>query len=119
MLGLEKMNGRTQQKRKKTSKTPEGKVKDRIREALDQSGAYWFMPVTGGYNRSGVPDFIACLSGKFIAIEAKSKFTSHGITKLQEINLNKISSCGGISLVINEDNINKLIDELNTIKSEL
>ena len=29
--------------------TPESKVKKRVKEVLDELGAYYFMPATGGY----------------------------------------------------------------------
>ena len=116
MNGLQVMaNVPKQTKSKKTSKTPEGKVKDKVREIFDNLGVYWFMPVTGGYNRSGIPDFIACCNGFFIAVETKSKHTRHGVTALQEQNIKHIKDQGGIALVINEDNL----DELEKVLKEL
>lgn len=38
--------------------TPEGKVKKRVKEILDAMDAYYFMPTTAGYGRSGVPDIV-------------------------------------------------------------
>lgn len=94
--------------RKKTAKTPEGKVKEQVKFIFDTYRVYWFMPVTGGYNRSGVPDFIACCNGKFIAVETKSKYTRHGVTALQAQNIQQIIECNGVALVIDEDNIDEL-----------
>ena len=109
MNGLQVMaNVPKQTKSKRTSKTPEGKVKDKVKNILDDLGLYWFMPVTGGYNRSGIPDFIVCCNGYFLAVETKSKHTSHGVTALQERNMKHIKECGGVALVINEDNLGDL-----------
>lgn len=83
--------------------TPEAKVKKKVVVILKQYGAYFFYPVTGGYGRSGVPDIIVCHKGRFIGIECKSG--KNKPTPLQEQNLNAIQAAGGISLVINEDNI--------------
>ena len=52
--------------------TPEVKVKKQIRKLLETSGAYYAMPMGTGYGSSGVPDFLCCVNGKFVAIEAKA-----------------------------------------------
>lgn len=95
-------------KRKVGARTPEGKVKQRVKELLDELGCYWFMPVANGYSSSGVPDIIACVNGRFVGIETKSKFSSHILTTLQELNLNKIKANGGVAIVVNEDNVEEL-----------
>jgi hypothetical protein len=86
--------------------TPEGKVKDRVKKQLDALGAYHFMPTTGGYGRSGIPDIIGCLNGLFFAIECKGK--SGTTTALQNRELAKIHLAGGRPLVINESNVEGL-----------
>lgn len=69
------------------------------------------MPATHGYGSSGVPDFLACVNGKFVAVEAKSKLTSHGVTRLQEKHISAIRNANGIAIVVDEDNL----DELRTL----
>lgn len=83
--------------------TPEGKVKARVRRVLDAGGIYYFMPATGGYGRSGVPDIVGCCNKRFFAIECKAG--KGKTTALQDNELRKIKEAGGIALVINEDNI--------------
>jgi hypothetical protein len=94
--------------------TPEGKVKAKVRKKLDEAKAYYFMPATGGYGKSGVPDIVACVNGWFIGIECKAG--TNKPTALQQNNLNAIKASGGTALVINENNINELEDCLNQIK---
>ena len=89
--------------------TPEAKVKKKVVAGLKQHKAYYFYPVTGGYGRSGVPDVIACHDGRFIGIECKAG--NNKPTPLQEKNLSAIKTAGGVSLVVNEDNIN-VVEEL-------
>lgn len=96
------------QPKSKGAKTPEGKVKQRVKKVLDELGCYWFMPVTTGYSRSGVPDFIACVNGRFVGIETKSIHSSHTLTKLQERNIKQIEQSKGAAFVINEDNVEDL-----------
>jgi hypothetical protein len=64
------------------------------------------MPTTGGYGASGVPDIIACYKGKFVGIECKAN--GNKPTALQQKHLRDISISGGISLVIDETNIDML-----------
>lgn len=88
------------------AQTPEAKVKDKIKKILKEHGVYYAMPMGTGYGNSGVPDFLCCVNGKFLAIEAKA---GKGIpTALQEKNLRDIKAAGGIALVVNETNIEEL-----------
>lgn len=83
--------------------TPEAKVKKRVVNVLKENGAYYFFPATGGYGRSGVPDIVGCYRGVFFAIECKAG--SNKPTALQEAEMRKIREANGITLVVNEENI--------------
>ena len=88
------------------AKTPESKVKDKIRKILKDYNAYYAMPIGTGYGNSGVPDFLCCVNGEFLAIEAKAgKGTT---TALQEKNLKSIRESGGLTAVIYETNLSDL-----------
>lgn len=89
--------------------TPEAKVKAKVRKILDERNAYYAMPVTSGYGNSGVPDFLVCYRGKFMAIECKAGRGK--ATKLQLDNLKRIEDNGGIQFIINESNIDSLTEE--------
>lgn len=92
--------------------TPEAKVKKRVKEVLHELGAWYAMPMGTGYGRSGVPDFLVCLDGVFIAIEAKAgKGTT---TALQERELKRIGEAGGVALVVYEDGLDTLARDLKT-----
>ena len=93
--------------------TPEAKVKKKVAAVLKDLGAFYFYPVTGGYGRSGIPDIIGCYQGMFFGIECKAG--SNKPTPLQEQALKEISEQGGISLVVNEDNIDDVRNTLVTI----
>ena len=83
--------------------TPEGKVKTKIKKILQLHGVYYAMPMGTGYGNSGVPDFLCCLGGKFLAVEAKA---NGGVpTALQHKHLDDIQKAGGAAWVVNEDNL--------------
>ena len=83
--------------------TPEAKVKEKVKKALKNMGAYYAMPATGGYGSSGVPDFLVCYEGRFIGIECKANGNTP--TALQMKNLRDIESCEGVALVVDETNV--------------
>ena len=83
--------------------TPEAKVKAKVAKILREHGAYYVMPITGGYGNSGAPDFLVCYNGTFIGIECKAGKGKP--TALQLKNLSDITLAGGHALIINEDNI--------------
>ncbi len=91
--------------------TPEALVKKRIRTYLEATGAYFAMPIGTGYGNSGVPDFLVCHNGRFVAIEAKAG--KGKTTALQESHLSKIRAAGGVAVVVNEANIHTLPELLD------
>ena len=88
------------------AKTPEAKVKDKIKAMLKEHNIYYAMPIGSGYGNSGVPDFFCCIGGKFVAIEAKANGGKP--TALQLKNLKQINDCGGIGIVVDETNLTML-----------
>jgi len=90
--------------------TPEGAVKKRVKEILKDLGAWYAMPMGTGYGHSGVPDFLVCLDGVFIAIETKAgKGTT---TALQDREIKRIHEAKGIAIVVREDNLETLARDL-------
>ena len=96
--------------------TPEAKVKKQVKTLLTQLGAYYVMPVTGGYGRQGVPDFLVCYKGRFIGIETKAG--KGKTTALQDMNLQAIGTAGGVALVVYENDIDKLRQTLVNIDGQ-
>jgi hypothetical protein len=94
--------------------TPEKKVKQKVTKLLDSFGVYWFYPVATGYGSSGIPDIIACVCGRFIAIECKAT-PKNQPTALQLHNLARIKDQGGIAVVIHAENIEELHHVINAI----
>jgi len=93
--------------------TPEGRVKMQVKKVLSRIDAYATAPVTGGYGASGCPDILICLRGRFVAIECKAQ--GNKPTKLQTMHMRNIERCGGVTFVIDENNVGQLEEMLNGI----
>jgi pantoate kinase len=91
--------------------TPEAKVKAKIKAILKAHNIYYAMPIGTGYGNSGVPDFLCCVNGKFVAIEAKAG--KGEATALQLKNLSDINKAGGYTLIIRENNLEHLTDVIS------
>ena len=96
------------------AKTPEAKVKDLIKKILKEEGIYYAMPIGTGYGNSGVPDFLCCVQGKFVSIEAKA--ANNKPTELQLKNMRDIEAAGGLTIVINETSVAALRGYIKLIK---
>lgn len=96
------------------AQTPEAKVKAKIKAILKEEGVYYAMPIGTGYGNSGVPDFLCCVNGYFLAIEAKAG--NGKPTALQVKNINAIQDCGGQAWVVNEDGLDSLRGYIRLIK---
>jgi len=86
--------------------TPEAKVKAKIKTILKEHNVYYAMPIGSGYGNAGVPDFLCCVNGYFVAVEAKAG--KGQATALQFKNLRDINASGGYTCIINETNLDYL-----------
>ena len=74
-------------------KSPEGYEKDDIEKYLKSIGCWYIRTFTGGFGKSGVPDFVGCYHGKFFSIEVKREGKEP--TKLQWARMLEIGKEGG------------------------
>lgn len=81
-------------------------VKERVKAILNELGIWWFMYVPTGYGEAGIPDFLCCVNGRFLAIE--TKFGNKKPTALQARQMGEIEKAAGVALVINEKNVGEL-----------
>ena len=99
--------------RKHKTYMSESDVKDDIKKILTKHSVWYFMPSMNGYGRAGIPDFICCVKGNFMAIEAKfgrGKASAHQARELADIQMNE-----GISMIIDEHHI----DDVNAYVSSI
>jgi len=96
--------------------TPESKVKTKIKAILKAHNVYYAMPIGTGYGNAGVPDFLCCVNGYFLAIEAKAGKGKP--TALQVKNINTIHDCGGQAWVVNEDDLDSLAEHIKFLEEK-
>lgn len=84
------------------AKTPEGKVKDAVKALLKRLGIWYCMPMGTGFGTSGVPDFICCVAGRFLAIETKAPGKRSNTTAMQDEQIVGIHKSGGSAIVIDD-----------------
>jgi len=91
------------------SKGPEAKVKDKLSRWLKITyPKAWIYKAPGGrFGRKGVPDILACIFGKFIAIEVKADETKE-VTPIQMHELQLITGADGIVCILHGINDIKL-----------
>lgn len=87
------------------AQTPEGRVKAAVKAFLKAKGAWYCMPMGTGFGNSGVPDFLVCWNGKFIAIETKAPGKRANTTVLQDRQIMGIHQAGGVAVVVDDVNM--------------
>lgn len=100
------------------SSTPENVVKKDVKKFLNSRGfvpaglheskwpevvtGWYYMPVQNGMGVVGIPDFICCWEGRFLAIETKAPGKRGGTSPNQKLRLAEIQASQGIAVVIDD-----------------
>ena len=88
----------------------EQQIQKKLIKWLEDKGYYVVKVVSA--NKSGVPDLLACIDGKFVGIEVKRPETKGRVSKLQAHNLSKIKEAGGYATVSwSLDDLKEFIEE--------
>jgi hypothetical protein len=104
----------------------EADVKKKLKAELKNLPAFWwhFMPVSLGMGVHGVPDFVCCYRGQFVAIETKRpgrrNEKSEGLSALQVKVRDQIHSAGGkYFLVDDKDTIEDVLYWIHNIEEAI
>lgn len=83
-------------------KKEETEIKDKVYKFLNKEiGGWWVKMVGSAFQQAGIPDIIGVPPrGIFCAIEIKTKIGK--LSRLQQINLDKINKTKGFGIVIND-----------------
>jgi hypothetical protein len=94
--------------------TPEGRVKAKVKAYLDSLGpdvCWYYMPVQNGMGVVGIPDIIACIYGRFVAIETKAPGKVANVTANQQRQLAGITRAMGKAWVVDcAERLDALVD---------
>lgn len=93
--------------------TPEGRVKQAVKQYLKRRGIWFYMPIQNGMGRVGMPDFICCWNGRLLAIETKAPGKLNNTTPNQERVLKEIRDAAGYAFVV--DSVAMLDELLNDV----
>ena len=93
--------------------TKEADVKENVKRILKHYNIFWYMPVPNGMGAMGIPDFLCCMHGMFVAIE--TKYGANKPSPMQALNIGKIRAAGGVALVIWEDSLHTLYSDLGML----
>ncbi len=94
--------------------TPEGRVKAKCKEYLQSIGAWFYMPVSNGMGRHGIPDIICCIDGRFVGVECKAPGKKSTVSALQEREIAGIKAANGVAVVV--DDVSQLMEVLENGK---
>lgn len=84
---------------------PEKKFENKVKAWLESTftNNVWFFKVFGSmFQKSGVPDIVGCLNGRFFALELKSNVGKASALQLKVIHLMKLA--GAYAVVVSPDN---------------
>ena len=89
---------------------------NKIKAYLKQQGAWHVKYFANAYTRSGIPDLICCVNGKFLAIEVKAE---HGrVSELQNYQIEQIKKSGGRALIVYPKDFEEFKQIVEELKNE-
>lgn len=110
-----------------TANITEKLVKDKVKKIIElyskYNPIYSFCPMTFGYGESGHPDRILLVGGNFVGIEVKKDDNNHHCRPelkpksnevMQKRQAQKITNAGGVWVCIHNNNLQDLVDLLDS-----
>ena len=79
----------------------EKNFENKVKLFLKDNGCWYVKFFANRMTRTGVPDILACVNGRFVAIEVKAQ--NGKPSDLQVYNIKKIREAGGISIILYPD----------------
>jgi Holliday junction resolvase len=76
----------------------EKNFENKIKKFLKDRGCWYVKYFANRNTRAGIPDILACVNGRFVAIEVKAE--NGKPTELQKWNVEQIKSSGGIAMIL-------------------
>ena len=96
---------------------PEKRFENKIKDMLDEHGAWWVKYFANRNTKSGIPDILACVNGEFLAIEVKSD-TGHP-SELQLHHVDNIRNAGGLAFIVYPSGFDQLLNIVERLERGL
>lgn len=96
-------------------KLTEKQIENQIKKWLDKLPNCWYFKVHGdAFQKSGVPDIVACINGRFVGIEVKRP--DGRLHALQAYTIEQINNTKGVAFVATSvDEVRTTLEKLNVI----
>lgn len=88
----------------------------KIKNFLEEQGAWFVKFFANSYTKSGIPDILACVNGYFIGIEVKAQ-NGHP-SALQLHHCSKIRKAGGFAFVVYPSGFEDFKEFIKGLKTE-
>ena len=82
-------------------------LENKIKEHLKKNGHFHFKFFANALTKTGVPDIIACINGRFVGIEVKNPNGKGVVSPLQKLTCDEINKQGGKAIIV--DNFDKYL----------
>ena len=92
----------------------EKNFENRIKKFLKDNGWWHVKFFANAFTKSGIPDILACVNGRFVAIEVKAE--DGRPSPLQLYNVEEIKRCGGVAVIVKPSQFDELKELLIKIK---
>ncbi len=92
----------------------EKNFENRIKKFLKEQGCWHVKFFANAFTRAGIPDILACVNGRFVAIEVKAE--DGRPSPLQLYNIDEIRKCGGVAVIVKPSQFDELKELLIKIK---
>ena len=86
----------------------------RLKNYIEKNNGWYVKFFANAYTKSGIPDLLCCINGRFLGIEVKQE--SGKPSQLQEFHLQEINKINGVGILVYPsgfDEIKKIIDMIN------
>lgn len=94
----------------------EKRFENKIKRYLDSKGIWYVKFFANAFTRSGIPDILCCVNGKFVSIEVKAE--TGRLSDLQMIEMERICKSGGIALCIRPSQFDWLKNKIEVMLDE-
>lgn len=90
---------------------------NKIKKFLKTLPNTWFFKFWAGpFSQAGIPDIIACVNGKFVALEVKAEGGQP--SELQKRTVRLINQCGGYASIVYPKDFEKLQEDIKKLTLE-